>query len=162
MRTNSQFKVIENHTELDTIIGQIRGENQTIVFTNGCFDILHAGHVDYLEKAAKLADVFILGVNDDASVRRLKGESRPIHKLSQRIKVLTALEAIDFVVAFSEDTPLQLIKQIVPNVLVKGGDYTVENIVGAPFVLDNGGEVTTIDFAFQTSTTNIIKRVQDS
>lgn len=160
MKTNSSFKVINNLIELETIVGQIRGENQRIVFTNGCFDILHAGHVDYLEKAAKLGDVLILGINDDDSVKRLKGESRPIHSLSNRIKVMSALEAIDFVVAFSEDTPIELIKLINPDTLVKGGDYTIENIVGAKHVLEQGGEVKTIDFVINTSTTNIIKTVQ--
>lgn len=160
MKTNSSFKVINNLIELETIVGQIRGENQRIVFTNGCFDILHAGHVDYLEKAAKLGDVLILGINDDDSVKRLKGESRPIHSLSNRIKVMSALEAIDFVVAFSEDTPIELIKLINPDTLVKGGDYTIDNIVGAKHVLEQGGEVKTIDFVINTSTTNIIKTVQ--
>lgn len=160
MKTNSSFKVINNLIELETIVGQIRGENQRIVFTNGCFDILHAGHVDYLEKAAKLGDVLILGINDDDSVKRLKGESRPIHSLSNRIKVMSALEAIDFVVAFSEDTPIELIKLINPDTLVKGGDYTIDNIVGAKHVLEQGGEVKTIDFVINTSTTKIIKTVQ--
>lgn len=160
MKTSSQYKVIDNFIELETIIGQIRSENQTIVFTNGCFDILHAGHVDYIEKASKMGDVLIIGINDDDSVKRLKGASRPIHSLSNRIKVLSALEAIDFVVAFSTDTPLELIELITPDILVKGGDYTIGNIVGATHVLENGGIVEIIDFVIHTSTTKIIKSVQ--
>lgn len=162
MKTSSQSKFIENAIELETIIGQVRGDNLSIVFTNGCFDILHAGHVDYLEKAAKLGEVLIVGINDDESVRRLKGDTRPINHLDNRIKVLCALEAIDFVVAFSEDTPIKLIKAVTPDILVKGGDYSIDNIVGAPYVIENGGEVKTIDFVIDTSTTSIIKNLQNT
>lgn len=162
MKANSQQKLIDNNTELETILGQIRGDNLSIVFTNGCFDILHAGHVDYIEKAAALGEVLIVGINDDNSVKRLKGESRPINILENRMKVLSALEAIDFVVAFSEDTPISLIKAITPNVLVKGGDYKIDNIVGAPYVIENGGEVRTIDFVINSSTSSIINKLNES
>ena len=131
-----------------------------VVFTNGCFDILHAGHVTYLEKAAGLGDILVVGVNSDDSVKRLKGGGRPINKLQDRMLVLASLEYVDYVVPFEEDTPVDLIKTIEPDVLVKGGDYQIADIVGADFVQARGGIVTTVPFVEGKSTTGMINRMQ--
>ncbi|NPA57819.1 MAG: D-glycero-beta-D-manno-heptose 1-phosphate adenylyltransferase [Aquificae bacterium] len=135
-------------------------EGKRIVFTNGCFDILHAGHVDYLQKAKALGDVLIVGLNSDASVRRLKGKERPVNPQEERKKVLEALKPVDLVVVFEEDTPERLIREIKPDVLVKGGDWSIDKIVGADFVKSYGGEVKTIQFVHNTSTTDIINRIR--
>lgn len=131
-----------------------------IVFTNGCFDILHAGHVEYLERARSLGACLVVGVNDDESVKRLKGPSRPINPLEQRARVLAALACVDLVIPFSEDTPLQLITTLNPNILVKGADYKVEEIVGADYVLKSGGRVETIVLVEGVSTTAIIAKMK--
>ncbi|HHG74109.1 MAG TPA: D-glycero-beta-D-manno-heptose 1-phosphate adenylyltransferase [Persephonella sp.] len=135
-------------------------EGKKVVFTNGCFDIIHAGHVDYLEKAKSLGDVLIVGLNSDESIRRIKGKDRPVNIQEHRKRVLEALKPVDLVVIFDEDTPERLIKQIKPDVLVKGGDWSVENIVGADFVRSYGGEVVTIDFVYDISTTKIIEKAR--
>jgi len=142
-------------------IEQWRKEGKKIVFTNGCFDIIHAGHVDYLEKAKKLGDVLVVGLNSDESVRRLKGKERPVNIQEHRKRVLEALKPVDLVVIFDEDTPERLIKEIKPDVLVKGGDWSIENIVGADFVKSYGGEVKTIDFVYDISTTKIIQKARN-
>lgn len=142
-------------------IQRLREEGKKIVFTNGCFDIIHAGHVDYLEKAKSLGDFLIVGLNSDSSVRRLKGKDRPVNPQEHRKRVLEGLRAVDMVVIFEEDTPERLIKEIKPDVLVKGGDWKLENIVGADFVMSYGGKVYTIDFVYDTSTTKIIQKVKD-
>ncbi len=134
-------------------------EGKKIVFTNGCFDILHAGHVDYLEKAKSLGDVLVVGLNSDESVKRLKGQTRPVNPQEYRKKVLQALKPVDLVVIFDEDTPERLIKEVKPDILVKGGDYTIDNIVGADFVMSYGGKVTTIDFVYDVSTSKIIEKI---
>lgn len=131
-----------------------------VVFTNGCFDILHAGHVAYLEEAKALGDFLVLGLNDDDSVCRLKGPERPIVPFQERAFVLSGLKAVDLVVGFSEDTPLQLIRGIEPDLLVKGGDYTVQGIVGAEDVLARGGEVRSLQFRPGSSTTNIVETIK--
>lgn len=130
-----------------------------VVFTNGCFDIIHAGHVDYLEKAKKLGDILVVGLNSDSSVKRIKGEKRPIIPQEMRAKVLSSLKPVDYVVVFEEDTPLRLIKAIKPDVLVKGGDWDLEKIVGREFVESYGGEVKTIPFEFDISTSKIVDRI---
>jgi D-beta-D-heptose 7-phosphate kinase/D-beta-D-heptose 1-phosphate adenosyltransferase len=135
-------------------------ENQKIVFTNGCFDLIHRGHVFYLNEAKKLGDFLIVALNSDQSVQRLKGPSRPIQLEEDRMYIMAGLECVDAVVLFHEDTPLSLIKSILPDVLVKGGDYTTENIVGAQEVLQNGGAVKTISFVDGKSTSNIVKKMQ--
>ncbi len=145
---------------LDKII-QWKRKGRKIVFTNGCFDILHAGHVDYLEKAKKLGDILVVGLNSDLSISRIKGNKRPILEEDLRKKVLEGLKAVDLVVIFNEDTPERLIKEIKPDVLVKGGDWNIESIVGADFVKSYGGEVKTIDFKYDISTTKIIERILD-
>ena len=136
-------------------------EEQRVVFTNGCFDILHAGHVKYLREAAKLGEVLVVGLNSDSSVKRLKGESRPVNSQEDRAEILCALGFVDYVVIFEEDTPLNLIKTIQPDVLVKGGDYTPDKVVGADFVASRGGELFLIPFVEGKSTTNIIKKIEE-
>jgi rfaE bifunctional protein nucleotidyltransferase chain/domain len=130
-----------------------------VVFTNGCFDILHPGHVEYLEAARALGDHLVVGINDDASVRRLKGPLRPVNPVAARARVLAALACVDAVLIFSEDTPAQLIAQVLPDVLVKGGDWPVEQIVGREIVLARGGEVHSIPLSPGYSTSGIIARI---
>lgn len=137
----------------------VKLHNRKIVFTNGCFDVLHYGHVRYLLDAKSLGDLLVVGLNSDGSVRRLKGESRPINGEKERAFVLAALEFVDYIVVFEEDTPEKLIETVKPDVLVKGGDYQIENIVGADFVMQNGGTVTTIPFVEGFSSTWIIEQL---
>ena len=127
MNNNSSFKII---TDLDSFLQHPDRKNQTIVFTNGCFDLLHEGHLYLLKEAKKLGNSLIVAVNSDASVKKLKGETRPIETLDIRMQKLAGLETVDYVISFSEDTPLQLIEKIKPDVLVKGGDYKIEEVVG--------------------------------
>ena len=147
--------------ELMVLVGEARSRKERIVMTNGCFDILHAGHVAYLEEAKSLGDRLIVAVNDDDSVRRLKGESRPINALEDRMLVLAGLAAVDWVTPFSEDTPAALIAAVLPDVLVKGGDYRPEQIAGAREVLENGGEVRVLSFRDGHSTSRIIDKLGD-
>ncbi len=140
-------------------VSRIKAEGQRVVMTNGCFDLLHPGHVTYLSQAAALADVLIVAVNDDASVARLKGADRPINSIESRMSVLAGLRAVSYVVPFSEDTPARLIEAISPDVLVKGGDYAVADIAGHEHVLKSGGEVIILEFVEGFSTTATIKRI---
>ena len=133
---------------------------QKIVFTNGCFDVLHFGHVHYLLETKKLGEILVVGLNSDDSVRRLKGPSRPINGEKERAFVLAALSFVDYVVLFEEDTPGNLIKAVRPDVLVKGGDYALDQIVGADFVRENGGTVTTIPFVEGFSSSQIIEQLK--
>ncbi|HET8861406.1 D-glycero-beta-D-manno-heptose 1-phosphate adenylyltransferase [Marivirga sp.] len=145
---------------LEALIKKRQGWNdQKVVFTNGCFDILHLGHVDYLEKAAAKGAKLIVALNTDASVSKLKGPSRPINNEQARARIIAALSFVDAVVFFFEETPLSLIKQLIPDVLVKGSDYEVSNIVGADIVMQNGGKVETIELVKGYSTTNIINKI---
>jgi len=134
--------------------------NKKVVFTNGCFDIIHRGHVEYLEDAKALGDILIIGLNSDSSIIGLKGADRPINKEEDRARVLLGLKSVDGVIMFEEDTPLNLIKIVKPDVLVKGGDWEIEQIAGHEFVLENGGEVLTIPFRSKHSTTDIIKKIR--
>lgn len=145
---------------LESLVDLMRTNKQSIVFTNGCFDLLHPGHVDYLQKAKTLGDVLIVALNSDDSVRQIKGESRPVNSLNDRMAMLAALECVDFVTSFQEDTPYNLIDAIKPDILVKGGDYTKDEIVGADIVEDNGGEVKILDFLPGYSSSDLIKRIQ--
>lgn len=131
-----------------------------IVFTNGCFDILHSGHIVYLQHAKEMGDLLVIGVNSDASIKRLKGEDRPVNSLADRLMLLSAISVVDYVIPFEEDTPQKLIEAVIPDVLVKGGDYTLDGIVGADFVKARGGVVTTIPFVEGKSTTNIISKIR--
>ena len=141
-------------------LSKLKMEGEKIVFTNGCFDLLHKGHISYLEKAKELGNYLVVGLNSDLSVRRLKGEGRPIKEIESRIAVLAGLASVDMVVVFEEDTPKDLIESLNPDVLVKGGDYKIEDIVGADFVLQNGGEVLTIDFVAGYSSSSIIQKME--
>ena len=134
--------------------------NKTVVITNGCFDLLHPGHIAYLEQARALGDRLIVAVNDDDSVTRLKGKNRPINSVYNRMAVLAGLRSVDWVVSFSEDTPARLIGAVKPQVLVKGGDYTVDQIAGANFVIKEGGSVKILDFIEGCSTSSIFKTIQ--
>jgi rfaE bifunctional protein nucleotidyltransferase chain/domain len=142
------------------LVRQWKQEGKKVVFTNGCFDILHYGHVDYLEKARALGDKLVLGLNTDDSVSRFKGPSRPVQDERSRALVLASLQFIDLVVFFNEDTPLSLISELLPDILVKGSDYLAENIVGSDVVKRNGGEVKTIDFIPGYSTSRIIEKIK--
>jgi D-glycero-beta-D-manno-heptose 1-phosphate adenylyltransferase len=151
------MSVVVTRTELVQMREKFRHEGKKVVFTNGCFDIVHRGHVDYLTKAKALGDVLLVGMNTDASVKRLKGTARPIICQDDRAFVLAAFRVVDYVCLFDEDTPYELIKAIVPDVLVKGSDWTIDSIVGKDIVEAAGGTVQTIDFVPNRSTTDIIK-----
>ena len=138
-----------------------KAQRKIVVFTNGVFDILHRGHVEYLAEAKKLGDILIVGMNTDASVKRIKGPLRPIVQEQDRAFVLSQLVSVDAVCLFDEDTPFNLIKAIVPDILVKGADYAIENIVGRDIVENSGGVVKTISFVPNKSTTNIIERIKN-
>jgi D-beta-D-heptose 7-phosphate kinase/D-beta-D-heptose 1-phosphate adenosyltransferase len=155
-------KGVVDEALLKQIIKNIHTQGEKVVMTNGCFDILHAGHIDYLKAARELGDRLIVAVNDDESVKRLKGPTRPINTLEHRMKLLEALSFVDWVVPFSEDTPERLINYLLPDVLVKGADYQVHEIAGAKAVLANGGEVKTISLTPGCSTTHIIKKAQST
>ena len=150
-----------NVDELLALVAESHDRNERVIMTNGCFDVLHAGHVAYLEEAKSLGDRLIVAVNDDDSVRRLKGDSRPINALEDRLLVLAGLAAVDWVVPFSEDTPASLISIILPDVLVKGGDYKPDEIAGARDVLQNGGEVRVLSFRDGHSSSRIIEQMRD-
>lgn len=137
-----------------------QSEGNKIVFTNGCFDIVHLGHIDYLEKARNLGNKLVLGLNTDDSVKRLKGETRPVVNEYARSRMMAAFEFVDAVVLFDEPTPKELIEAVKPNILVKGDDYTVETIVGADYVIANGGEVKTIPLVKGYSTTSLIEKIK--
>jgi len=147
---------------LRNILEGVRQKGKRIVFTNGCFDLLHVGHVKYLQAARKLGDLLVLGLNSDKSIRRLKGSGRPLIKQEERAHILAALDCIDYVVVFDEDTPLELISALHPDILVKGGDYTPEGVVGRELVESYGGRVELIKFVDGKSTTNIINKILES
>ncbi len=150
---------IVNHGDVVKIREKL--QDKKLVFTNGCFDILHIGHITYLQKAAKLGDALIIGVNSDASVKRLKGDDRPVNTQMDRVKMLCALECVDYVVVFDEDTPYELISEVQPDVLVKGGDYKAEDVVGKDIVEGRGGCVEIIPLVEGISTTSIIQRIKE-
>ena len=157
---NTQDKVYQLE-KLQVQLAHWKKEGLKIVFTNGCFDIVHLGHIDYLEKARNLGDKLIVGVNSDSSVKRIKGESRPIVTEYARLRMMSAFSFVDAVVLFHEDTPYTLIQNILPDILVKGNDYSIKNIVGADIVLKNGGSVETIELVKGYSTSNIIKLIKN-
>jgi D-beta-D-heptose 7-phosphate kinase/D-beta-D-heptose 1-phosphate adenosyltransferase len=145
---------------LPALLKKLKKQSRSkVVFTNGCFDILHAGHVTYLEKARKQGDLLIVALNTDESTRKLKGPTRPINPLPDRMKVIAALESVSYVTSFNEETPLRLIQKILPDVLVKGGDYEVKKIVGYREVTENGGKVKTIPFLEGRSSSNVINKI---
>ena len=140
----------------------LENKGKKIVFTNGCFDILHRGHVTYLAEAKKLGDLLVIGLNSDASVKRLKGPERPINNEEDRKYVISQLKSVDFVEIFTEDTPLNLILKVKPDVLVKGGDWKIDQIVGGKEVIANGGDVFSLNFVDGYSTTSIIHKIQET
>lgn len=143
---------------LEQFIESAKGKK--LVFTNGCFDIIHRGHVTYLNEARNQGELLIIGLNSDASVKRLKGESRPVNSEQDRKFILENLKCVDFVEIFEEDTPFNLIQKVMPDVLVKGGDWKPDQIVGSDIVMANGGEVKSLNFVNGFSTTNIIEKIQ--
>ena len=151
-----------NRNTLKKIIKIFQDKSKKIVFTNGCFDILHPGHVDYLQKAKNLGDLLVVGLNSDNSVRKLKGDGRPINSHIYRATMLLALASVDYVCVFEEDTPAELIQEVDPQYLVKGGDYKISNIVGADFVIGRGNKVEIIPFLPGYNTTNIIQKIKQS
>lgn len=155
-------KYFATAAEADSILTEWHNYSETIVFTNGCFDILHAGHVSYLEEAKALGDRLVVGLNSDESVKKIKGELRPIIAERNRAKVLTALESVDMVILFNEETPLELIKSVKPQFLVKGGDYREEDMIGADIVAQHNGKVMILSFVDGLSTTNIIDKIKSS
>ena len=155
--TRNKIVVLEDAKK---IVAQWKNEGLAIVFTNGCFDLVHLGHIDYLEKARNLGDRLILGINTDASIKQIKGKQRPIVDENSRARLMAALAFVDLVLLFEDDTPLKLIKTLTPNVLVKGNDYKIDNIVGAEHVIATGGEVKTVDLVKGYSTSSIIEKIQ--
>ena len=143
---------------LSRIIASAKVKRKKIVFTNGCFDILHVGHVEYLSKARKMGDVLVIGLNSDGSVRRLKGKSRPINKEADRAKVLSALSCVDFVAIFNEDTPELLVRKIKPDIIVKGSDWKGKEIAGVDFIKSYGGALRLVRLVAGHSTTSVLKK----
>jgi len=151
---------IKTREELSRLLDVIRGK-KVVVFTNGCFDVIHRGHVEYLYFAKSLGDLLVVAVNSDDSVKRLKGEGRPINKLEDRMTVLAALEMVDYVVPFDEDTPYEVIKLLRPDIIVKGGDYKPEEVVGKDIVESYGGKVVIAPYIRGYSTTEILRRMRN-
>lgn len=143
-------------SEIKSIRKQLKADGKKVVFTNGVFDLIHSGHVDYLVKAKKMGDILMVGLNSDESVKRIKGDKRPILKQEERTFVLSNIKPVDYVILFDEDTPEKLISEIIPDVLVKGADWAIEKIVGRDVVERNGGKVVNIEFVSEQSTSKII------
>jgi D-beta-D-heptose 7-phosphate kinase/D-beta-D-heptose 1-phosphate adenosyltransferase len=159
-RDHENDSAVLSETALLDRVAEARAHGETVVMTNGCFDILHVGHVRYLEEARKLGDVLVVAVNDDDSVRKLKGPTRPLNKLEDRMRMLAALKCVDWVVKFSEDTPARLIGKVLPDTLVKGGDYKAEEVAGFDAVTANGGKVAILEFHQGYSTTRLIEKAR--
>ena len=151
---------VKERTELIAIVSYLKKDDKKIVFTNGCFDLLHPGHVRYLESARRLGDILVVALNSDDSIRRIKGEGKPYVREVERAEMLGALHSVDFVTTFSEDTPQTLIEELLPDVLVKGGDWSKDQIVGRKTVEENGGQVIATDFEKGFSTTAIVERIR--
>lgn len=145
--------------ELKKVRAQLKSENKKVVFTNGCFDLIHSGHVDYLLKSKQLGDVLIVAINTDESVRRIKGDKRPILKQHERAFIVSNLKPVDYVTFFNEDTPAEIIADLIPDILVKGADWSIDKIIGRDVVEANGGEVKTIEFVNDQSTSKIIQTI---
>lgn len=151
--------MIVTREEIKKIRAELKEQNKKVVFTNGCFDIIHSGHVDYLVKAKQLGDILIVGLNTDASVKRIKGDKRPILKQDERAFIVSNLKPVDYVTFFDEDTPAEIITELIPDILVKGADWSIDKIVGRDVVESNGGEVKTIEFVNDQSTSKIIQTI---
>ena len=152
---------LKTWTEIEKIVKDLKASGKKIVFTNGCFDIIHAGHVEYLQEATVLGEILIIGLNSDKSVRLLKGPGRPINSHKDRAKVLSGLASVSYIVIFEEDTPYMLIDHIKPDVLVKGGDWQPDEIVGADIVQANGGSVRSLSYKEGNSTSSIIEKMKE-
>jgi len=152
---------IKTREEIKKIRTQLKSEGKKVVFTNGCFDLIHSGHVDYLVKAKEMGDVLFLALNSDSSIRNIKGDKRPILKQDERAFIVSNLKPVDYVTFFEEDTPAEIIGDLIPDVLVKGADWQIDKIVGRQVVEANGGEVKTIQFVSDQSTSNIIKIIKE-
>lgn len=164
MRNNLEKTLLNKISDLQSLktsIAQWQSEGKKVVFTNGVFDLLHIGHITYMAKAAELGDKLVIGLNSDSSVKRIKGKDRPVNDQNSRAALLAALFFVDAIVVFGEDTPINVITTLMPDILVKGADYSIENIVGAKEVMANGGEVKTIDFVEGYSSTSIIKKIRE-
>ncbi len=153
---------IRSRTALKKILDSLKEKGKSIVFTNGCFDILHYGHVKYLEDARRQGDVLVVGLNSDKSVKKIKGQNRPIVNQNDRSRMLAALESVDFVIIFDEETPSEIIKYLLPNILVKGGDWDKKEIVGSDVLNKTGGKVIVIPFVEGKSTSNIIDKIKNA
>ncbi len=152
---------IKSLSVLSKVLARLRSKGKRIVFTNGCFDILHLGHIRYLKRAKKLGDILVIGLNSDRSVRLIKGAARPINRQSARAEILSALYFVDYVTIFNERTPKEVINKVRPDVLIKGGDWKAEDIVGASFVKSYGGAVVSLPFIKGYSTTSLIKKLRN-
>lgn len=156
----NEENMLIKQSELKDLLKKLKEEGKTIVTTNGCFDILHVGHVRYLEKTKSFGDVLIVALNSDKSVKSIKGESRPINNENDRAEVLSALKSVDYVVLFDEDSPIDLLLQIKPDVYTKGADYTIESLPEAKGIMDAGGRIEFISFVEGKSTTSIIEKMR--
>jgi len=155
-------KKLLNRAEVSAVSNSLKQDGKKVVFTNGCFDILHIGHIELLESAKSLGDILVVGLNSDDSVKRLKGIGRPINSVRERVRILSALEFVDYVVIFNEDTPYELLREIRPDFLIKGGDYSLDEIVGRNIVESYGGKVKVIPVLKGKSTTDIINKIMQS
>jgi rfaE bifunctional protein nucleotidyltransferase chain/domain len=153
--------ILKNTDDLKSFISKLKSENKKIVFTNGVFDILHRGHVEYLNEAKKLGEVLIVGLNSDSSVKKIKGKNRPIMNEGDRAYTLSNLKPVDYVVIFEEESPYNLIKKILPDFLVKGGDWKTDEIIGSDIVRESGGKVLSIKYLENYSTSSIIKKIKE-
>ena len=149
-----------NLKDFSNIRAELKEKKKTLVFTNGCFDIIHRGHISYLNDAKNLGEYLVIGLNSDSSVKKIKGDSRPVNNEKDRMFVLENIKSVDSVIIFEEDTPYNLIKNILPDVLVKGGDWKPENIVGSDIVLSNGGKVFSLNYVENYSTTSTIEKMK--
>ena len=164
MRTNIEKTLLNKILDFNSLKSLVSGwqaEGKKVVFTNGVFDLLHLGHITYMAKASELGDKLIIGLNSDSSVKRIKGDDRPVNDQNNRAALLAALFFVDAITVFEEDTPQNLIAALLPDILVKGADYSIENIVGAKEVIANGGEVKTIDLVEGYSSTSIIEKIKN-
>jgi len=160
MKNKLQKKIL-NPKSLKKQLESWKDTDKKIVFTNGCFDILHLGHLDLLQEAANLGDILIVGLNSDTSIKKIKGDNRPINNQKMRTELLASLFYVDFVVTFEEETPIKLVETIIPLIMVKGGDYKKSEIIGADFVEENGGKVVIFPIKKDYSTTNIIDKIRE-
>jgi rfaE bifunctional protein nucleotidyltransferase chain/domain len=164
MRSDIEKTLLSKISDLPKLKGLIstwKSEGKKVVFTNGVFDLLHIGHITYMAKAAELGNKLVIGLNSDSSVKRIKGEDRPVNDQNSRAALLAALFFVDAIVVFEEDTPINVITTLMPDILVKGADYSIENIVGAKEVVANGGQVKTINFVEGYSSTSIIQKIRN-